>query len=225
MSETILKVDHLKTYFDVTKGVFAKKQIVKAVDDVSFEVYKNETFGLVGESGCGKSTLGRTIVKLYEPTDGSIEFEGKDISKIKGKELKAGQTYYWKVRSWDKEDSPSRWSCIHTFGMGLLSEKDWSNAKWIALEKDRKDEIVTIGLHGLANVDRELKGKKIGMYRLPQFRKEFTVQKPVKRATAYVSGLGHFDMFLNGEKVGNNFLDPGWKHASMKYQPSYSKGF
>ena len=60
------------------------------------------------------------------------------------------------------------------------------------------------------NVDRELKGKKIGMYRLPQFRKEFTVQKPVKRATAYVSGLGHFDMFLNGEKVGNNFLDPGW---------------
>lgn len=48
------------------------------------------------------------------------------------------------------------------------------------------------------------------MYRLPQFRKEFTVQKPVKRATAYVSGLGHFDMFLNGEKVGNNFLDPGW---------------
>ena len=89
MSETILKVDHLKTYFDVTKGVFAKKQIVKAVDDVSFEVYKNETFGLVGESGCGKSTLGRTIVKLYEPTDGSIEFEGKDISKIKGKELKA----------------------------------------------------------------------------------------------------------------------------------------
>lgn len=94
--------------------------------------------------------------------------------------------------------------------MGLLSEKDWSNAKWIALEKDRKDEIVTIGLHGLANVDRELKGKKIGMYRLPQFRKEFTVQKPVKRATAYVSGLGHFDMFLNGEKVGNNFLDPGW---------------
>ena len=82
MSETILKVDHLKTYFDVTKGVFAKKQIVKAVDDVSFEVYKNETFGLVGESGCGKSTLGRTIVKLYEPTDGSIEFEGKDITKV-----------------------------------------------------------------------------------------------------------------------------------------------
>ncbi len=89
MSESpILSVRNLKTYFDVTKGVFAKKQIVKAVDDVSFDVMPNETFGLVGESGCGKTTLGRTIVKLYEPYAGSIEFEGKDIANIKGKELK-----------------------------------------------------------------------------------------------------------------------------------------
>ena len=72
-SEVILKVTDLKTHFDVTKGMFAKKQIVKAVDGVSFEIHKGETFGLVGESGCGKSTLGRTIVKLYEPTAGTIE--------------------------------------------------------------------------------------------------------------------------------------------------------
>lgn len=89
MSNTILKVDHLKTYFDVTKGFMAKKQIVKAVDDVSFEVKENETFGLVGESGCGKSTLGRTIVKLYDPTSGSITFDGKDISQLHGKALKS----------------------------------------------------------------------------------------------------------------------------------------
>ena len=63
--KTILKVTDLKTYFDVTKGLFAPKQIVKAVDGVSFEVKEGQTFGLVGESGCGKSTLGRTIVKLY----------------------------------------------------------------------------------------------------------------------------------------------------------------
>lgn len=84
----ILKVSHLKTYFDVTKGLFAPKQIVKAVDDVSFDVKEGETLGIVGESGCGKSTLGRTIVKLYEPVGGTIEFEGKDISKLKGSELK-----------------------------------------------------------------------------------------------------------------------------------------
>ena len=85
----ILSVRDLKTHFDVTKGLFAPKQIVKAVDGVSFDVMPNETFGLVGESGCGKSTLGRTIVKLYDPVSGSITFEGKDISKIKGKELKS----------------------------------------------------------------------------------------------------------------------------------------
>lgn len=89
MSEVkpILSVKNLKTYFDVTKGIFTKKQIVKAVDDVSFDIYPNETFGLVGESGCGKTTLGRTIVKLYEPEAGSIEFEGTDIAHLKGKQL------------------------------------------------------------------------------------------------------------------------------------------
>ena len=84
----ILSVRDLKTHFDVTKGIFSEKQIVKAVDGVSFDVMPNETFGLVGESGCGKSTLGRTIVKLYDPVSGSILFDGKDISKISGKELK-----------------------------------------------------------------------------------------------------------------------------------------
>ncbi len=88
-NNVILKVSHLKTYFDVTKGLFAPKQIVKAVDDVSFDVKEGETLGIVGESGCGKSTLGRTIVKLYEPVGGKIEYEGKDISKLKGSELKA----------------------------------------------------------------------------------------------------------------------------------------
>lgn len=88
MSEEILKVEDLKTYFDVTKGLLSKKQIVKAVDGVSFTIYKNETFGLVGESGCGKSTLGRTIVKIYDPTGGKIEYKQKDITKIKGAELK-----------------------------------------------------------------------------------------------------------------------------------------
>ena len=87
-TEALLKVKDLKTYFDVTKGLFSPKQIVKAVDGVSFEVKENETFGLVGESGCGKSTLGRTIVKLYEPESGEIDFNGQNIATIKGKALK-----------------------------------------------------------------------------------------------------------------------------------------
>lgn len=77
---TLLKVNNLKKHFPVKGGAFQKKQYVSAVDGVTFSVHKGETFGLVGESGCGKSTLGRTILRLYEPTGGSIEFDGNDIT-------------------------------------------------------------------------------------------------------------------------------------------------
>ena len=88
MSEPILKVKGLKVHFPVSGGFLAKKQIVKAVDGVDFEIAKGETFGLVGESGCGKSTTGRALVKIYEPTAGKVIFEGEDITKIKGTKLK-----------------------------------------------------------------------------------------------------------------------------------------
>lgn len=86
--ETILKVENLKVYFPVSNGFLQKKSYVKAVDGINFEIKKGETFGLVGESGCGKSTTGRAIVKIYTPTEGKIEFEGKDIMKIKGADIK-----------------------------------------------------------------------------------------------------------------------------------------
>ncbi|MCA0386831.1 MAG: ABC transporter ATP-binding protein, partial [Firmicutes bacterium] len=89
MKEKILEVRDIKKYFPI-KGGFLQKTVnnVKAVDGVSFDVLRGETIGLVGESGCGKSTLGRTIVRLYEPTEGEIIFNGKDISGFKGQELK-----------------------------------------------------------------------------------------------------------------------------------------
>lgn len=88
MPQELLQVKNLQTHFPASNDVFGSKKVVKAVNDVSFTVYENETFGLVGESGCGKSTLGRTIVKIYKPTAGEILFEGKDVVKLKGKELK-----------------------------------------------------------------------------------------------------------------------------------------
>ncbi len=85
----ILNVQKLKTYFPIREGLFSKVvDHVKAVDDVSFDVYPGETLGLVGESGCGKTTLGRTILRLIEPTAGNIVFHGKDITGIEGDELR-----------------------------------------------------------------------------------------------------------------------------------------
>ena len=85
--EVIVSVEHLKTYFQVGKG-FGRKQVVRAVDDVSLEIHRGETFGLVGESGCGKSTLGRTIVRINEPTEGRVLVKGRDVAKLSGAELK-----------------------------------------------------------------------------------------------------------------------------------------
>jgi len=90
MSESLLEVKALKVYFPVNAGLLARnKDFVRAVDDVSFTIAPGETVGLVGESGCGKTTLGRAVVRLVEPTDGQISFEGEDLARLKGQALRA----------------------------------------------------------------------------------------------------------------------------------------
>ena len=89
MNKALVQVKNLKKYFTVEAGMFSKKKgFIHAVDDVSFEIYKRETLGLVGESGCGKTTLGRLIIRLLEPTEGEVYFEDKNIFKIEPEVLR-----------------------------------------------------------------------------------------------------------------------------------------
>jgi oligopeptide transport system ATP-binding protein len=93
--ENLVEVRGIKMYFPVTSGIIFQRKVadVKAVDDVSFDIRKGETLGLVGESGCGKTTLGRVILLLYRPTSGQITFKGQDLTNMKGGDLRKMRRY------------------------------------------------------------------------------------------------------------------------------------
>lgn len=89
--EVLVSAKNLKKYFPVKNFLGGKTKYVKAVDNVTMDIMKGETFGLVGESGCGKSTLGRTLIRMYDVTDGTIHYNGKDITRVKPSQLKEFQ--------------------------------------------------------------------------------------------------------------------------------------
>ncbi len=88
--KVLVEVKNLKKHFPIKSGIVFQREVaaVKAVDGVTFHIYEGETLGLVGESGCGKSTTGRTILQLYRPTEGSVKFEGVELTELKGNALR-----------------------------------------------------------------------------------------------------------------------------------------
>ena len=90
MAEDLLVVENLEKHFPVTQGIIFQKQVasVKAVDGVTFTVKQGETLGVVGESGCGKSTMARCVMRLLDPTGGSVVFDGRDITRLSRAELR-----------------------------------------------------------------------------------------------------------------------------------------
>jgi hypothetical protein len=120
-----------------------------------------------------------------------------------GKNLKAAKNYFWKVQVWDNSGRPSAWSKIATWQMGLPTAKDWKGARWIAYEKLPDSLVNVLPTDGKKDT---YKGSNV----LPLLRTSFTATKKVKQATLFISGLGHFELSLNGKKIGDHFLDPGW---------------
>lgn len=124
-----------------------------------------------------------------------------------GKKLEPGKTYYWSVRVWDENDKPSQWSKPAFFITGLFDKADWNGAKWIGYEDIPDSLLLVPGVHGNGNNLGNIAKKRTV---IPYFRKEFSSNKRVKQALLFVSGLGHYEINLNGKKTGDRFLSPGW---------------
>lgn len=168
-------------------------QILVADDTVSL----NKNIGNVWDSRRVKS-------------DASIQIQ------YNGKALHAAKKYFWKLMIWDEKNNSSAFSNIAYWQMGLLKSSDdagWNGAKWIAYDVLPDSSVIVPFAHGNGKTEW---GKRPDV--LPQFRKPITIHKPLKSATAFICGLGHFEMSVNGEKAGDHFLDPGWTQYSKHAQ-------
>jgi len=151
--------------------------------------------------------------KNIDSEDPHLWNSGKVISnrtswiEYQGPALEPGTRYFWKVRSWNGEDKPSDWSKTASFITGLFSEKDWNGAKWIGYEDIPDSMILVPGIHKNIKIEGDIAKKRSVV---PLFRKEFKAEKEVKEAFVYVCGLGQYELYLNGRKVGDHFLQPGW---------------
>ena len=133
-----------------------------------------------------------------------------------GKELSPASPYFWTVTV-ESTDGQRATSPVARFTTGLFAPEQWAGAKWIGLEPD--GEIVVPFIHGIKVPEHLHRGRPIGRYTMPLLRNEFRLaDKPVASALAFVCGLGHFDFYVNGQRQGEHFLDPGWTKYDKEAQ-------
>ena len=147
--------------------------------------------------------------------DSGIVKSGQSIQlEYAGLPLISEKKYFWKVKIINQSGKETGWSEIANWQMGLLAASDWDNAQWISYFNLPNSMRLVPGIHSLSG--DHLGEKAIARSIVPLFRKEFTVEKKIKKATLYISGLGHYEATINGQKVGESFLAPGWTDYDKK---------
>ncbi|MBN1763743.1 MAG: family 78 glycoside hydrolase catalytic domain [Sedimentisphaerales bacterium] len=140
--------------------------------------------------------------------DSEVVSSNKSINiKFNGQDLEAGKEYFWKVKVWDKNGMESNWSNPGKFVTSLFDENDWHGAKWIACEEMNDSLFLVPGVHPWQKDVKHLAQRRPV---IPYFRKEFETNKEVKSAYIFITGLGHYKAFMNGEQISDDFLSPGW---------------
>jgi len=138
---------------------------------------------------------------------GKVASSGSAWIPYSGSELQPGTKYLWKVRIWDNNDKASAWSKSAFFITGLFVDKDWSGAEWIGFEEIPDSLLLVPGIHKGLEVPAD---KAVKRTVIPYFRKEFALKKKVREAFVFVSGLGHYELYINGDKTGDSYISPGW---------------
>ncbi len=136
---------------------------------------------------------------------GEVKSDKSTFVKFQGEVLEALKTYFWKVKIWDEEGTVSRWSDTQTFQMGLMTNENWGDSKWITLNNDTRTSPYRFRDYKTGRMD---KPEPVDGFPASYFRNEVEVEKTVAKAEAYICGLGYYELYLNGEKVGDHVLDP-----------------
>lgn len=155
----------------------------------------------------GIKNLKKNIGDMWD--SGIVDSDQSILVAYRGRALQPATRYFWKVMIWDQDGVPADWSNTGTWLMGLTGEKDWQGAEWIGF-RELPDSMRLVP--GATGTDPRLGNRAAERAVIPCFRKEFTVSRKIVEASLFISGLGHYEAFINGTKIGRGFLTPGWTH-------------